>query len=129
MLQDKKVAAGLKRTENFIICIDQATVHNEAHTLLPRGWQLLPHPAHSPECNKPIEHVHSQMDTKMHDWLLEWRQSSGNRHPTPQQCRDQCIAFFTALPASRIEADIKTLPDTWEAIVAAGGDYIAPGLS
>lgn len=128
-LQDKKVAAGLKRTEHFIICLDHATVHNEAHTLLPPGWRLLPHPPHSPECNKPIEHVHGQMDGKMHSWLLEWRQMNGDVNPTPQHCKDQCIAFFTALPTSRIAADIRTLPDTWEAIVAAHGDYIAASLS
>jgi hypothetical protein len=40
-----------------------------------------------------------------------------------------CVAFFTALPTSKIAADISTLPDTWSAIVAAGGDYIAPKLS
>jgi hypothetical protein len=129
VLKNRKIDAGLKRSEGFILCIDGASVHNEAHNLLPRGWQLLPHPAHSPECNKPIEHVHSQMDEKMHSWLLQWRESHPNTNPTPQQCKDQCVAFFTALPADKIEADINTLPDTWEAIVAARGDYIAPRLS
>ena len=129
VLQDRKVEAGLKRTEHFIICIDGATVHNEAHSLLPRGWQLLPHPPHSPECNKPIEHAHGQMDQKMHSWLLEWRDTHGNQNPTPQQCKDKCKDFFTALPASKIAADINSLPDTWRALVAAGGNYIAPNLS
>jgi hypothetical protein len=69
------------------------------------------------------------MDEKMHSWLLEWRQLQPDSNPTPQQCKDQCAAFFTALPASRIAADINTLPATWEAIVAAGGGYIAPRLS
>ena len=63
-LQDRKVDAGLRRKQHFIICLDHATVHNEAATLLPQGWQLLSHPPHSPECNKPIEHVHGQMDEK-----------------------------------------------------------------
>lgn len=128
-LQDKKLAAGLGCREHFIICLDHATVHNEAATLLPPGWQLLPHPPHSPECNKPVEHVHGQMDEKMHSWLVDWRQLRGDVNPTPQECQDQCVAFFTALPTSRIAADIRTLPATWDAIIAAGGDYIAPRLS
>jgi hypothetical protein len=129
VLQDRKLEAGLRRTEHFIICLDHATVHNEAATLLPQGWQLLPHPPHSPECNKPIEHVHGQMDEKVHSWLLEWRDTHGDSNPTPQQCTDVCRDFFTALPTSKIAADISTLPDTWRAVVAVRGDYIAPRLS
>lgn len=104
-------------------------MHKEAPALLPPGWQLLPHPAHSPECNKPIEHVHGQMDQKMHKWLQDWRATRGNVDPTPQECKQQCIDFFTALPPSKIAADIDTLPATWQAIVTAGGGYIAPALS
>jgi len=128
-LQDRKIEAGLKRNEHFIFCLDHATVHKEADTLLPPGWQLLPHPAHSPECNKPIEHVHGHMDVLMHKWLLEWREQVGRTNPTPQQCKQQCMDFFTALPADKIAADINTLPATWRAMVAARGDYIAPSLS
>ena len=129
VLQNRKIEAGLTRTQGFIICLDHATVHSDAESLLPPGWKLLPHPPHSPECNKPIEHVHSQMDEKMHSWLLEWRELHPGTNPTPQECKQQCEAFLTALPASRIAADINTLPDTWEAITAAGGGYIAPSLS
>lgn len=129
VLQTRKIAAGLGRTEHFIICLDHATVHSEAAGLLPRGWQLLPHPPHSPECNKPIEHVHGIMDEKMLSWLLEYRELHPNSNPTPQQCKDQCVDFFTALPTSSIAADINTLPQTWAAIVAAGGGYIARRLS
>ena len=81
--QDRKVEAGLKRTQHLIICIDGATVNNEAHSLLPRGRQLLPHPTHSLECSRPIEHVHSQMDQKIHSWLLQWWQLHGNAEPYP----------------------------------------------
>jgi hypothetical protein len=109
--------------------LDHATVHNEAGGLLPPGWQLLPQPAHSPDCNKPIEHVHGQMDEKMHSWLLDWRATPGNGEPTPQQCVSQCRAFFEAVPTGSIAADIATLPATWQAIVAAGGAYVADALS
>lgn len=128
-LQARKYEAGLRRAEHFIICLDHATVHNEAAGLLPPGWQLLPQPAHSPDCNKPIEHVHGQMDEKMHSWLRELRASTGTPEPTPQQCMSQCRDFFRAVPTSSIAADIATLPATWQAIVAAGGAYVADALS
>ena len=129
MLKSKKVEAGLKRTEGFIICLDNATVHHDARSLLPPGWDLLPQPPHSPECNKPIEHVHGQMDQLMHSWLVKWRDEKGRVNPSPQVCMQQCIDYFTALPTSQIAADISTLPATWQAIVAAGGAYIDADLS
>jgi hypothetical protein len=53
-------------------------------SLLPRGRQLLPYPTQSLECSRPTEHVHSQMDQKIHSWLLLWWQLHPNANPTPQ---------------------------------------------
>jgi hypothetical protein len=76
-----------------------------------------------------MQHMHTQMDTLMLRWLLEWRAQAGRGNRTPQQCKQQCVDFFKNLPADKIAADTNTLPATWQAIITARGDYIAPGLS
>lgn len=128
-LEGRELEAGLQRNEHFIICYDNATVHKTAHELLPTGWERLPQPAHSPECNKPIEHVHGQMDQKMHSWLAEWRRDNGDAQPTPALCKAKCEQFFRALSAQKISDDVDTLPATWQAVVSAGGDHIPPAVS
>jgi hypothetical protein len=128
-LQDRKAEAGLRRSEGFLICLDHATVHKDAASLLPPRWQLLPHPAHSPECNKPVEHVHGIIDAHMKHWLVQFRQQQPGANPTPAQCKTQLTNFFHAIPTASIAADVSTLPDTWGEIVKQGGDHIADQFS
>jgi hypothetical protein len=88
-----------------------------------------PQATHSPDTNKPIEHVHAQLDTKMHKWLRAQRM----QHPAPRITPDDCIAelhrAFAALSTSSIQADVATLPDTWKAIVDNEGGYVAGRFS
>lgn len=129
VLKDRKQEAGLKRNEQWILCLDHATVHNQADAVLGHNMQLLPHAVHSPDCNKPIEHVHGQLDAKMKQWLVEWRRPHPNGNPTPEQCKDQLLEYFNAIPAESIAADVATLPDTWQAIVDEQGGFISSRLS
>lgn len=132
VLVDKRDAAGLRRTEQWIVCLDHARAHNQAAEVLGQDMQLLPHPPHSPDCNKPIEHVHSILDGNMHSWLEKWREQHQQRrpaHPTPEQCMAQLVNYFNSLSTQSIAADVATLPDTWEAIVDAQGGFINPSLS
>jgi hypothetical protein len=105
--------------------LDNATVHNDAAARLPPGWQLLPQAAHSPDCNKPIEHVHGQLDHSMKVWLVDERQVHGNVNPTPDDCKAQLTQFFNSITVSSLAADIDTLPETWQEIVNVGGCYTA----
>lgn len=129
VLESRRLASGLRRGEQFIICIDHATAHNQATQILGPGWQLLPHPPHSPDCNKAIEHVHGQLDAKMKQWLVRLRETQAGVNPTPAQCKDQLVSFFNAIPATSIAADVATLPETWQEIVDNGGGYICDRLS
>lgn len=129
VLESKRREARLRVGEQFILCLDHATAHNQATQILGQGWQLLPHPAHSPDCNKPIEHVHGQLDAKMKQWLVEIREATPNFNPTPQQCMAQATAYFNAIPTASIAADVATLPDTWQEIVNNAGEYICDRLS
>jgi hypothetical protein len=128
-LQTKRAEAGLRRNEQFIIVMDQATVHHQAPQVLGAGWQLLPHPPHSPDCNKPIEHVHGQLDAKMKQWLVNLREQQPGVDPTVEQCKAQLVNFFNSIPTASIAADIATLPKTWQEIVNQGGGYIRGSLS
>ena len=58
--------------------------NNEMASLLPQERQLLSSPTQTLECSRPTEHVHSQMDQKIHSWLLLWWQLHPNANPTPQ---------------------------------------------
>lgn len=129
VLLSRRQEAGLRRNEQFIICLDHATVHHQAEQVLGPGWQLLPHPPHSPDCNKPIEHVHGQLDAKMKQWLVSLRQNPAGVEPTVEQCKSQLVGFFNAIPTASLAADIATLPATWQEIVHNGGDYISGSLS
>jgi hypothetical protein len=129
VLQSRRLEAGLRRNEQFILCLDHATVHNQATQILGQGWQLLPHPPHSPDCNKPIEHIHGQLDKKMKQWLVSLREQQPSVNPTVEQCQTQLLNYFNAIPTASIAADIATLPDTWQAIVNENGGYIHPNLS
>lgn len=129
VLQSRRLEAGLRRGEQYVICLDHATVHNQALQILGPGWQLLPHPAHSPDCNKPIEHVHGQLDAKMKKWLVSLREQQPGINPSVDQCMAQLVDYFNAIPAASIAADVATLPATWQEIVNQGGSYICNRLS
>ena len=128
-LSAAKAQHGFKRTDKFYICYDHATVHNQVAAVLGNRALIWPQPSHSPDCNKPIEHVHGQLDAKMKSWLVELRQQQPNAHPTPQQCKDQLRAFFNSITPASINADVATLPATWQAIVNNDGGYVAGKLS
>jgi hypothetical protein len=129
VLLSRKREAGLRRNEQFIICLDHATVHNQAEQILGPGWQLLPHPPHSPDCNKPVEHIHAQLDLKMKKWLVDLRVNHPGVDPTVEQCKSQLLSYFNAIPTTSIAADISTVPATWQEIVNQGGGYVCPRLS
>jgi hypothetical protein len=129
VLQSRKREAGLHPDDEFIICLDHATAHNQAAQILGAGWQLLPHPAHSPDCNKPIEHVHGRMDAEMHQWLVRVREQQPGVDPSPEQCKAQLVNFFHQITPASIAADVRTLPDTWREIVNKAGAYICNRLS
>jgi hypothetical protein len=124
VLLSKRREARLKRGEKFIICVDEASVHKDAEQILAPEMEKLPHAPHSPECNKPVEHCHGQVDAKMKAWLVEWRRQHPTGNPTPDQCKAAVADAFRSIPTASIAADVATMPDTWQAIVDAGGGFI-----
>ena len=129
VLESRRLASGLRRGEQFIICIDHATAHNQAAQILGPGWQLLPHPPHSPDCNKPIEHVHAQVDDKMKRWLKQRRAEVPRRKIAVQEAMDECTRVFKNIPQASITRDVASLPKTWQAIVDNHGGFVPNDLS
>lgn len=129
VLSDKKIELGLKRSEKFWICLDHASVHNEMVQVVGTKARLWPQPAHSPDCNKPIEHVHAQVDAAVHDWLVEMRQQQPRHKILVEECKAKVEEVFYSIPTSSIKADVESLPSTWDAIIANGGGHVPSKLS
>jgi hypothetical protein len=129
VLSDKKAELGMKRTDKFWICLDKATVHNEVVQVVGTKAKLWPQPPHSPDCNKPIEHVHAQVDAGVHAWLLDTRQHHPSHTITVEESKAKVEEVFYSMPTSSIKADVESLPSTWEAIIANHGGFVASKLS
>lgn len=129
MLNSKKIELGMRRGDKFHLVMDRATVHAEAAAVAGNKADLWPQPPHSPDCNKPIEHVHGQLDAHMHQWLVQERTNHPHTPIAVEQCKSELQRAFASIPASSIQADVETLPATWGAIIANQGGYVAAELS
>lgn len=128
-LSAAKIAAGFKRQDKFYICYDHATVHNGVADILKKKAEVWPQPTHSPDCNKPIEHVHAQVDTGMKKWLREQRTEHPHAKITVQAAKDECNRVFHSISTKSIATDVATLPKTWQAIVDSHGGFVPKDLS
>ena len=129
VLEERKIEAGLRRNQKWALCFDGATAHGDAASVIGNRAEIWPQPAHSPDMNKPIEHVHAQLDDLMHKWMREMRKQTPPVRLNPDLCKAQATSLFYQLPAEKIEADVKSLWETYRAIDAADGKYVAARLS
>ena len=125
LLEEKKKDAGLQAQDKFYLCYDNASVHESARKVLGTKWLRWEHPAKSPECNKPVEHIHAVLDAHMHKWVREQLRQNPTHRLSPEECLAENSKVFHALPVNSIYKDVMSLPDTWNAIVAAKGGHIA----
>src|SRR5512139_887337 len=128
-LSAAKTQHGVKRTERFYICYDGASVHNQIAAVLGRRADIWPQPAHSPDCNKPIEHVHAQVDAQMKEWLKQRRAAVPRRRITVEEAMAECTRVFTNISKASIASDVASLPQTWQSIVDHHGGFVPNALS
>jgi len=128
-LSAAKAQHGFKRTDKFYICYDHATVHNQVAEVLGNRALIWPQPSHSPDCNKPVEHVHAQVDDKMKRWLKQRRAEVPRRKIAVQEAMDECTRVFKNIPQGSIARDVASLPKTWQAIVNNHGGFVPNDLS
>jgi len=129
VLDSKRTELGMRRHDKFHLVLDNATVHAEAAAIAGNRADLWPHPPHSPDCNKPVEHVHGQLDAHMHHWLTQQRLNNPHTRITVAHCKAELDRAFASIPTSSIKADVESLPATWDAIIANHGGYVAAELS
>jgi len=128
-LSAAKAQHGFKRTDKFYICYDGASVHNQIADVLGSRALVWPQPSHSPDCNKPIEHVHGQVDEGMKEWLKQRRAEVPRTKITVDEAKAECTRFFHNISQASIASDIASLPATWQAIVDHHGCFVPDALS
>jgi hypothetical protein len=128
-LSAAKAQHGFKRTDKFYICYDGASVHHQIAAVLGSKAHIWPQPSHSPDCNKPIEHVHAQVDDKMKDWLKQRRAAVPRQKIMVEEAMAECTRVFRSISQESIESDVASLPQTWQAIVDNHGGFVPDALS
>lgn len=119
-LQAKAAAARLPAATEWRFSYDNAKPHNKAQQALPPGSRL-DLPALSPDMHKVVEHVHPRMAAEMLRWL---RQRGGKAEVA--ECEQELRAVFARVAtADAVDRDVASLPGTYQAIIAAGGEFPA----
>lgn len=108
----------LKRGERWSLAYDNAGVHAGAAAAC-RIAHRHPHPPKSPDCQKVVEHVHAYLTQKLQHWLCAQGRSSVQVHAAKAELE----AAFSQYPTQGLADDVASLKRTYQAIIAAGGDY------
>ena len=108
----------LRPGEEWLISYDNAGAHNAAAKDVP-GLNKLPLPAKSPDMHKVVEHVHGWLTQKMQLWLLQ----RGATKVTPPDAWAELERLFKSYPTESVAKDVASLPETYQAIIDAGGAY------
>lgn len=122
-LRARRDEAGLQRGELWSVVFDNASIHAEFAELC--AGQVVVHPIapHSPDFNKPIEHVWGQMEASKAAWIEQQRGQQAPAAITPAAFREAVRGFFNNITRESIAADVASLPDTYAAVQAAAGGY------
>lgn len=105
--------------EHPIYAFDNASIHNAAKATMPHS-ALLPIPAWSPDFMKAIEHNHQYVCDKFEKLVM----SVGDQKKTSEWFRSKLEStFYEQSTPARVGADIKSLKQTYQGIIAARGGY------
>jgi hypothetical protein len=113
----------LRRGERWMYSWDNDKIHKGAD-LEEVGFEegdRFPLPELSSDMHKVVEHCHAWLDRAMQRWLEEQE----DEQLTGQQCMDELVRLFEQeLPLEGIRKDVKSLKDTYRAVVAAAGGNV-----
>jgi hypothetical protein len=123
LLQLRRAEAGLQPREDWAFVYDNASVHAELGCVCAGKVVVVHIPPHSPDFNKPIEHVWGQIDAHVHAWVRQRQQQQPGARITAAQLQAQVAAAFQGVSKDSVAADVASLPDTYEAVIAARGAY------
>lgn len=113
---------GLPRDKHWLLSMDNDSAHTAAKLAGLGIWPAhlrFTLPALSPDMHKAVEHVHGWLGGKMQ----RWRRSFFPHKPANQECLDKLTELFFSYSPAAIQADIDSLPETYQAIIDAAGMY------
>ena len=97
---------------------DSARPHTSALTkdkIAALGWEILPHPPYSPDLAPSDFYLFRSLQNSL----------SGKTFADDEQIRTRVHQFLASKPESFYRAGISRLPERWQKILDAGGDYVA----
>jgi hypothetical protein len=103
-----------------VYCMDNDSIHQKAYAELDNmGVIRLQHPAKSPDFNQPIEHVFALLKAEMQAEL----RANTRVKSMPGYLQLAQKLFMTKVTASGVGRDVASMPDFWQAVVHAEGDW------
>ena len=114
-------ACAARGTTPLYIYDNVALQHNARYSRM--GFMAADHmktPAHSPDFNKPVEHIFNQIKNKLLDKLYH----EYDTPLTPERAQKLVLEAFKSITKQSIQLDIESLTDTWEIVAADADDTV-----
>lgn len=121
-LDDWWAQAGYRLRPRWLLSMDNDTAHKRARLDERCIWDRRMKyslPPLSPDMHKVVEHVHAFLVQAMQ----AWRQTLWPHKPSEQQCKEKLVQLFYSYQPASIQADVDSLPDTYQAIIDNAGMY------
>jgi hypothetical protein len=124
--QQATTACATRGMQPLYIYDNVALQRNARYTKM--GFRASDHmktPAHSPDFNKPVEHIFNQVKNK----LLQRLYAEYDTPLTPERAQKLVLEAFQSITITSIQADIESLIDTWEIVSADAGTTVHTTLN